>query len=833
MKVRKTIQKIVALGTGVAMLGATMAGAFAADLKDYPSPLFIGADGVFNGILVAGANAQPADVLGMTNIMGALQSAAVKEVPVDTGDTTTITVEGDSKKIEQSTNKLELNRTIDETGITSITGSDLDALKDSSFTNSFGTSSVSQTLKLPTTAAVRYRVDTDRDGDAGEIPAPYLIFPSSSVAYQYVVTFTPPIKSDHNTGGYLEDIRDKKLTLMGREYTVQKADHSTTWNLAVTLMAGSRTSTLEEGEEKVITVGDKEYRVKADYIGSSTARFVVNDESTTALSEGETYRLQDGTDMGVKTILAQNLAEAGMGDKVEFYLGADKIELEDAETNDSTNDGVMKVNGETLDNIRIKWTQGQDAGTSSGADVSISSLKVNFTPTDDMFVGVNEKASDRAFENEDQKGQFFANGFDFEFKGLEVGKTEQIKFDNAGTNGFKVKFNNKKSNELTSIDMVGKNGTHGTFLGELSGSTLKRITTADPGIINKTAADGLYYYAMLCDSIEYGDGYIVEYKGTTSSSDLYKIKEIFSGTTYEVPYDTSGTGTLRMDGHDFTVTGVGDDSLGVTITGGCNYIYSELGAKLTFQDSTSATINVTNVTIQSEPTEDSNVRDTVKVVLSLNSDAKVDIYTVSGIESASGTGVWTDGTGIANGDLDKNTGYSGRYGVFAEYDQPSSGQDSVTITYPDNEVTAAVFITSGATTSETTGGGTTTQEVVSIPLSAVKMDNEVSDIFAQNAIIVGGPCGSSAAKDVMGNPEPCTKDFTVGHAKIKLYTHANGKVAMLVAGYSAMDTRRAAAVLTNYKDWATKLVGDEVDVTGTTMSDIQVAAPVVVTEPIV
>ena len=65
MKVRKAIKKIVALSTGAAMLGATMFGAMAANLADYPSPLFI-KDGVFDGVLVVGDNAAAEEKKGKT-----------------------------------------------------------------------------------------------------------------------------------------------------------------------------------------------------------------------------------------------------------------------------------------------------------------------------------------------------------------------------------------------------------------------------------------------------------------------------------------------------------------------------------------------------------------------------------------------------------------------------------------------------------------------------------------------------------------------------------------------------------------------------------------------
>ena len=76
----------------------------------------------------------------------------------------------------------------------------------------------------------------------------------------------------------------------------------------------------------------------------------------------------------------------------------------------------------------------------------------------------------------------------------------------------------------------------------------------------------------------------------------------------------------------------------------------------------------------------------------------------------------------------------------------------------------------------------------------------------------------------MGDPQPCSKDFTEGEAWLKLYEN-NGNVALLVAGFSALDTRRASRVVANYKQYAGKLKGKEVVVSGTTLTDITVAAP--------
>ncbi|MBU0456845.1 MAG: hypothetical protein KKD75_01750, partial [Nanoarchaeota archaeon] len=78
------------------------------------------------------------------------------------------------------------------------------------------------------------------------------------------------------------------------------------------------------------------------------------------------------------------------------------------------------------------------------------------------------------------------------------------------------------------------------------------------------------------------------------------------------------------------------------------------------------------------------------------------------------------------------------------------------------------------------------------------------------------------AAELLGNPADCTEGFSPGKARIKLFEHANGNIAMLVAGYSGADTRLAGSVIANrYGD----LSGTEVEVEGTTFTDATIGAP--------
>ena len=137
------------------------------------------------------------------------------------------------------------------------------------------------------------------------------------------------------------------------------------------------------------------------------------------------------------------------------------------------------------------------------------------------------------------------------------------------------------------------------------------------------------------------------------------------------------------------------------------------------------------------------------------------------------------------------------------------------IDYPKKQREALVYITSkasgAAATAATTSGGAVS--IQRIDVGATKLASEVTDINAVNSILVGGPCANAAAATVLGNPADCTSGFEPGVGKIAVYDVGTNNVAMLVAGYSAADTRNAAAVVANYGDYKAKLKGAAVEVT--------------------
>lgn len=78
--------------------------------------------------------------------------------------------------------------------------------------------------------------------------------------------------------------------------------------------------------------------------------------------------------------------------------------------------------------------------------------------------------------------------------------------------------------------------------------------------------------------------------------------------------------------------------------------------------------------------------------------------------------------------------------------------------------------------------------------------SEIYDIEDQNLIVVGGPCANSVAAEMMNYPSDCSSVIAPNTGLIKLYDYGE-YTSILVAGSSAIDTRRASTVLANYIDY--------------------------------
>ena len=272
----------------------------------------------------------------------------------------------------------------------------------------------------------------------------------------------------------------------------------------------------------------------------------------------------------------------------------------------------------------------------------------------------------------------------------------------------------------------------------------------------------------------------------------------------------SNLGNYTIDGTE--VSGI-SNSTAVTITNtGLVYNFTWIGANktrmyLTAKDSAGAFTNInTSAIVVLEEKDDNNAYSAVIVTLEpgLTGDDGLGVNTVYRTWGPEQTefGAHTLATDS------KKSKEADLWGTLTLLDQSDSDQNTATISYPDDQVYSMVFV--GAASSSAVVGGTSGGTVTELGSVTVK-DSEVSQVQSKNLLVIGGSCINAAAQKILGESAAlCGAAFTtktgVGadQALIKVvknpYLDANtSQIAMLVAGYEAADTTKAAKYLTTSK----------------------------------
>ena len=179
----------------------------------------------------------------------------------------------------------------------------------------------------------------------------------------------------------------------------------------------------------------------------------------------------------------------------------------------------------------------------------------------------------------------------------------------------------------------------------------------------------------------------------------------------------------------------------------------------------------------------------------------------NGVNADDGMGVndvedtWTNDSATwesqlySNNKLYKQVDY---WGSIITTDQSDTDQYKATISYPDEQAYANVYVAQVSSTitpgSASAGGG----QVL------IVKDSEVTSVAGKNLVVVGGSCINTVAAKILGSDSPlCTSDFTektgVGAGQYIIQSvkspYSDEKIATLVAGYEADDTVNAVAKL--------------------------------------
>lgn len=791
---RFNIKKISSVLASAALIGSTAAMAMAAT---YPAPFVDG--GASDVGIVVGSAADNADYTAATKIGSDLSTALAGQI----GGGSTVTGEGDKIKIEKSSNKLNMNDTLNSVKSTKITDTDMPTLlADGTYESADSkTYDYEQYIEISAYKDVRYThfKDNDYNSDKASLG---IHLASDKALLNYTLDFTETALSDPD-GEKLTDFVDTEITILGTTYTIINPKNKSS-GVEMDLMGGAVVDTIKEGESKSYTTGGKTYSVTASIFSDTEARLTVNDETlTTVDNEGDTGTLADGTQIGV--IKISYSGKTGVTSDVKFALGATKIFLQSGQN--------PEINSEANNDLIAYFENSNSSG-----DYGITKMKINWAPDDETFITNTQSATMPAFggikvivgefTTEDEEViKIKGSGnkieiVDFPFK--DGSKTIGILYGN--DTGYRWIGEDDDDNGLVT------DGCNDTNIGQTGVSCV--AAEARDGLIHfNETRDDQYFVATYNTSTE-AESYLLSAKISQDSNDINytTIKNEITGDTYKLkPNEIATIGDVEI----YCKNVLYDNKISAlnftTCAGNCNFenIYSAGGLRidlplynisghsggttwgyLGYNDTKDNVHRRKFPLVLWEEDKDGNLGKGKKIHLNLtwsSNDAEV---------GAMHVGYFAAGATTANKETEDD---SDTYEGYCRSDlatrvlwyKPTDGQKWIELTYYGEEAYGNVWIASAD---------------ISLDSEATNIlpvyDSEVSGVQSKNLIVVGGSCVNTVAASLVGGSY-CEEEWTsatgVGEGQylIEVFEspYSSSKVAMLVAGYEKADTTRAADYL--------------------------------------
>jgi len=875
MKVRNIIRKAAVLGASATMIGATVMGALAYNLADYPAQFVV--SGEFDGKIVVGEKAATSDVLGAIDIAASLQANSVTteevEIPGMAGE---VTLTGDAFRIETGSDLLEIREEVGEVYDT-LTVSDLEALRGGTITTDEGSTDYNQYLRLedPNNSetlqnmAVNYAEDEDR------VLGDYLIIKDDYPFFEWEIEFTEGLESSI-TDNQLNDLEDEVFNIFGTDFTFVDSTISTTDN-AVTLsfMAGDVSDTLREGETKTYTIDGVDYEVTAVFISDPNnanpeAKFAVNGELTDGLADGQTDTLSSGLQIGVRDLLVNS--REGV---VEFFLGANKIEFTDtnygsASLSSGEYAGSVEIGNENIEDGSIAIV-GEE--TSSGTKFKITSIKYRLKA--DAIVGstIYVPAGHGVREFLDEPTGLLSPTFDIRYEGLKDVDMTDIGIEPVSDHSYELALTSIRDKTYDNVPFItNKDGTFywgddqddfwftepGLNFGGTDGTVEAALDNSSSG--NFTVSDDDYFVlseAAVGSADEKTDSAIFQYEDIDTSDNVLSFTDMSSGETREVTY-TTGTGYANVLGvaSNFVVEGQtykvwvrnasgyalaidlnGDGNLsastevGFTVKGGAVIDFAN-GTQTAGAKAITGTVDLMNMSIPGSQFDESSATfaEAFWWTISQRTNDQVGLTTSASNwygpngQHTSSSNDWNYFDVISDDSNDEYDRALLDYGAMVEYHNPTGSDEAeeLTISMPETQVGAQVFIVAGVTERSEGGAGSVMRDIVNpISVGMAVLDVDAPALGEENLIIVGGPAINTAAAEFLGNPVDPAEGFEPGKAMISAKDYGD-KVAILVAGYEAQETLGASYVLADYSTYLADVDGSEVEVVASDLSDLQV-----------
>ncbi len=852
-------KKITSVIASAVMLGSTMGLAVAAN---YPAPFVQG--GAANVGIVVGASAANSDYLAATGLGVSLQAELAKQTATTT--TTGASASGEAVDMATSARGLYYGDALN-IARTTLTSSELpNVLADGTFGDLTGTEyTYNQQIVVGNTL-------TTFDTSGGDLDDPVLYLDVGTTAtdplYNYTLSFNKNLNVSDST-----NVQGQKISILGVEYIIGASSTNST----LYLYGSGETIVVSQDASQTVPIGGEDHVVElVTTTGTNNAKISV-DGSSRAVVKGSSYTFSGGVVVYVKDVTHPSF----QGDlrSVELIIGANSLKLENGkkaktgseetsikETNvviSAADHGV--ISGFTVQIAMANSETDHLAAGESFTDPVFGGLSVQFaggTPaldseargkikvdTDNARFGYLTFTSARASTAGEQKITYvYDNDTDDATvqpllahqtiasadKGhIHVVEGEKAKEGdwivvNQGDSGVILEVEDiERDPDALTIDVT----LTDAITGASETKTLSNSTKE--GFSKEVSMFGGTGYTIAANRT---DNWInITWDSATATTVFPRIKLKDGGYLALLTNSTVANATsVILPNGDITLTTTGTKISNETAThkqGGITWLTEDSvgsvdiygivsGASVCeFNDSLGPAV----LFIEPKKWDDSTYGDAICVPLTATSGSSAEIKIGTPVINATNSGFKT-----FTSDTYKKQAVD-KYGTLVTYEDRTNENGAATIAYPLSQMKTDTFFTEVGATITPGSGGTGSVELLG---SVAVADSEISSVQDRNLIVVGGSCINSVAAKILGGSYcgPAFTDATKGNGtgvgadqfliKVVDNPYTTGRIAMLVAGYEAADTTKAAEYLKNEGPVATA-VGTELKKVTATFADVE------------
>ncbi|MFW6046567.1 MAG: S-layer protein [Candidatus Woesearchaeota archaeon] len=555
---------------------------------------------------------------------------------------------------------------------------------------------------------------------------------------------------------------NEEISILGKTFVIDDELDYETGDDELILYGSTQEASVELGEAETFMVGGEE--VEIEVIGGSEDTAVIEvDGRSRSVGETDTIRV-NGEEIRVKDVMYSDI-----GDRVfiivNLMLGSDELVLSGNE---------VELNGEVVDSVSYTTSNSSvDSSFYDGVD------EIEFKFDFQNMISDNDDWDYEALLPGDSITEEVFDSIKLTFDGakgdLESG--DYVDFSVGSDESLEISFENYDGEEY-SIEPIYVDSDDELALNDWINETTDVFTT-DFTTLGTDLEDKYFLH-----NEEIGDDYLTrlfEVTEVDESEDEITIKNVATGTER-----TYSEGSDYFYGSDYSEAEVATE------------LHTREGLNVSLSQFNATDLTSFNVTLVGEETEKN-------ITVEVNSDDELD-YSVEGTLTE---------------EDDDDTGYALTNHTYYVTDEDD--QDRVELWYSgeDEREFAAALGNNDVDITVTEGGASEvmTETVNKIGSGMAYLDSEV-DVEGKNIISVGGPAANEVSAELLGDYEG-PEGFGEGQAFVKLVENGDN-VAMVVAGYSAQDTRHASSVLADYEDY--DLSGEEVLVSGTSMADVEVSS---------